>query len=183
MSALHFAFTLRLHGYVLQCLSDHDFTGLDLFYRIKDCWKRREPPHDLLIKPLERGLSTKIGEWCFARMFDVEGASESSSKAFIETLDGEQLLWFLDDVVIAAKQSGAFKNSEVVKALAATIRQIENLGENDESAYWSKIESGGSNELIELFSKLCGTGWRVWANLTWPKLAIEFFMIDNFVNS
>lgn len=157
MSALHFAFTLRLYGYVLQCLSDHDFTGLDLFYRIKDCWKRRQPPHDLLIKPLERGLSTKIGEWCFSRMFDVDGASESSSTAFIKTLDGEQLLWFLEDVAIAAKQSDAFKNSEIVKALAATIKQIQDLGESDENAYWSKIEGDGSHELVDLFSKLCRT--------------------------
>jgi len=73
MPSLHFPFTLRLYGHVLRCLRDHNFTGLDLFYRIKDCWKKRDTPHDLLLRPLERGLPFKIGEWCFATMFDVEG--------------------------------------------------------------------------------------------------------------
>jgi hypothetical protein len=80
MPSLHFPLTLRLYGHVLRCLRDHKFTGLDLFYRIKDCWKKRDTPHDLLLRPLERGLPFKIGEWCFATMFDLEGVSESTGK-------------------------------------------------------------------------------------------------------
>jgi hypothetical protein len=73
--APHFGFTLRLWAHVLTCLADRNFTGLDLFYRIKDCWKERDQPHDLLLRPLQRGLSTKIGEWCFDSLFDLERAS------------------------------------------------------------------------------------------------------------
>jgi hypothetical protein len=55
--SLYFPFTLRLYAHVLTCLRDNDFVGLDLFYRIKDCWKRRDTPHDLLVRPLEGGLA------------------------------------------------------------------------------------------------------------------------------
>jgi hypothetical protein len=44
---LYFSFTLPLYGHVLTCLRDHNFTGLDLFYSIRDCWKRRDTPSDL----------------------------------------------------------------------------------------------------------------------------------------
>jgi hypothetical protein len=60
MPSLYFPFTLRLYGHTLYCLSDHDFTGLDLFYRIKDCWKHRDTPNDLLLRPLGHRLINRI---------------------------------------------------------------------------------------------------------------------------
>ena len=44
MQQLYFPFTLRLYAHVLRSLRDHNFTGLDLFYRVKDCWKERDTP-------------------------------------------------------------------------------------------------------------------------------------------
>jgi hypothetical protein len=42
MPELFFPFTLRVYTHTLHCLGNHNFTGLDLFYRIKDCWKGRD---------------------------------------------------------------------------------------------------------------------------------------------
>src|SRR5262245_34779996 len=103
MPSLYFPFTLRLHGYVLRCLSDHNFTCLDLFYRIKDCWKGRDEPRDLLLRPLVPGLSSKIGEWCFDAMFDVEGHGASTDKLYFKTLGPEDFLWWLEDMVEASR--------------------------------------------------------------------------------
>ena len=87
MPALYFPFTLRVYTHALRCLGDGNFAGLDLFYRIKDCWKQRDTPHDLLLRPLERGLPFKIGEWTFATIFG--GISESMAKPYFAQLDHE----------------------------------------------------------------------------------------------
>ncbi len=155
MSSLYFPFTLRLYGHVLWCLRDHNFTGLDLFYRIKDCWKYRDTPHDLLMRPLERGLAFKIGEWCYATMFD--GISESMR--YIDELGPEERLWFLDDVVEAAKISGLFDNEASLQAVALRIQAIEGLYDLDnlamERRYYDALEGRGRRKLITLFKKFC----------------------------
>jgi hypothetical protein len=157
MSALYFPFTLRLHGHVLWCLRDHNFTGLDLFYRIKDCWKRRDTPHDLLLRPLERGLAFKIGEWCYATMFD--GMSESMR--YIDELGPEERLWFLDDVVEAAEISGLFDNEASLQAIALRIKEIDGLYDLSfnnlamERRYYDALEGRGRRKLITLFEKFC----------------------------
>ena len=155
MPSLYFPFTLRLYGHVLWCLRDHNFTGLDLFYRIKDCWKRRDTPHDLLLRPLERGLAFKIGEWCYATMFD--GMSESMR--FIEELGTEERLWFLDDVVEAAELSGLFDNEASLQEIALLIKEIDTPYElndlNMERKYFNALEGRGRRKLISLFEKFC----------------------------
>jgi hypothetical protein len=153
MSSLHLPFTLRLYAHVLTCLTDHNFTGLDLFYRIKDCWKERDEPHDLLLRPLERGLSTKIAEWCFDTMFDVEGLSESMDRPYFKTLTGEALIWFVGDVVNAARRLESFAaESELLDRMAALITDIDDLYDAfDDQKYWKEVDGGGRRKLAAMF--------------------------------
>jgi hypothetical protein len=157
MRSLHFPFTLRLHTHVLACLIDHNFKGLDLFYRIKDCWKERDQPHDLLVRPLERGLSTKIGEWCFDTLFDLdlEDRGESMTRPYFKTLAGEDFMWFVEDVVEAARRSELFGDSELLMAMAAKINEIGDLYEANEEEYFKQVEGGGRRELVAMFKKFC----------------------------
>jgi hypothetical protein len=153
--SLYFPFTLRLYGHVLRCLRDHNFTGLDLFYRIKDCWKKRDTPHDLLLRPLERGLSFKIGEWCFATIFDVEGVSESMTRSYIAELSHEGLLWFLEDVVEAANRSQFFEHAPILLTIGSRIKEIEDLYNERETDYYTQLEGGARRKLINIFAKFC----------------------------
>lgn len=155
MVHLHFPFTLRLYGHVLHCLSDHNFTGLHLFYRIKDCWKQRDAPHDILVKPLERGLSFKIGEWCFDTLFDVDNEHDGTDRPYCERLGPEDLLWFLEDVGEAARLSGHFDQADVLNELIAQVRAIGDLYDTDEGGYWRQLERTGRQRLIRRFKALC----------------------------
>jgi hypothetical protein len=155
MVQLHFPFTLRLYSHVLRCLIDHNFTGLHLFYRIKDCWKRRDMPFDLLVKPLEQGLSFKIGEWCFDTLFDIEHEHDGRAKPYFDRLGPEDLLWFLEDVGEAAKLSEYFGQAKALTALIAQVREIGELYESDEESYWRELERSGRQRLIKSFKVLC----------------------------
>jgi hypothetical protein len=153
MNALYFPFTLRLYGHTLKCLRDNNFTGVDLFYRIKDCWKGRDTPGDLLVKPLEKGLPYKIGEWCFDTLF--KDLSESMAKSYAGSLDGEDLMWFLEDVTEAAAASGLFGNGRSLAPIHAAVSRIEGLYESDENAYWKSLEGKGRRALRGLFTSFC----------------------------
>ena len=157
MATLHFPFTLRLYQHALLCLVDHNFTGLDLFYRIKDCWKRRDEPHDLLLRPLVPGLSSKIGEWCFDIFFDFEGFSESTNKPYFESMDAEDFFWFFEDVVEASRLSGFFESSEdLLGSMKAEIDKIDSLYDSmDDTKYWGRIKGRGRKKLLQLFKEFC----------------------------
>jgi hypothetical protein len=153
--SLYFPFTLRLYGQVLTCLRDNNFAGLDLFYRIKDCWKRRDTPNDLLLRPLERGLSVKIGEWCFDSMLDVDCPYSSKQKPYYQYLGKEDFLWLLEDVVEAARLTGFFGGEPLLNVIATRVNEIDALLVSDEAAYWDQVERAGRRELTKMFLQLC----------------------------
>jgi 5-methylcytosine-specific restriction endonuclease McrA len=155
MVQLHFPFTLRLYGHVLHCLSDHNFTGVHLFYRIKDCWKQRDTPHDILVKPLEKGLSFKIGGWCFDTLFDINSEHDGTDKPYFYRLGAEDLLWFLEDVGEAAKLSEHFGKAEALNALVTEVQEIGGLYDSDEEGYWRQLEKAGRHKLIRKFKTFC----------------------------
>jgi hypothetical protein len=155
MPAIYVPFMLRLHGHVFRCLCDHNFAGLDLFYRIKDCWKARDEPNDLLLRPLVPGLSSKISEWCFDTMFDIEGQSESMDKPYFKTLAPEDFLWFVEDVAEAARLSEGFDGSELLTAMTAQINEIGDLYEASEEQYWNQVTGVGRRKLAEMFIEFC----------------------------
>jgi hypothetical protein len=154
MVQLYFPFTLRLYGHVLHCLNDHNFTGMHLFYRIKDCWKRRDTPHDILVKPLKEGLSFKIGEWCFDTLFDIENQYDGTDRPYFDRLGPEDLFWFLEDVDEAAKLSEYFGQGKVLDELRTLVREIGELYASDEAGYWRQLERTGRRKLIAKFKAL-----------------------------
>jgi 5-methylcytosine-specific restriction endonuclease McrA len=159
MAQPYFPFTLRLYGHVLHCLSDHNFTGLHLFYRIKDCWKGRDAPRDILVKPLEKGLSFKIGEWCFDTLFNIDSEHDGTDKPYSEQLSSEDLLWFLEDVGEAAKLFEDHGQTESLIALIAQVQEIGDLYSSCEEDYWHRLEGRGRRKLIRTFKSFC-TGQR-----------------------
>jgi len=155
MPTLHFPFTLRLYGHVLHCLRDNNFTGLDLFYRIKNCWKGRDQPNDLLLRPLEPGLSFKIGEWCFDTLFDVASQSESMARPYFKNLSHEGFLWFLEDLGEAARLSELFGDTKILTEMAEQISEINDLYEANEAEYWTQVTRTGRRKLVSRFSEIC----------------------------
>jgi hypothetical protein len=105
---------------------------------------------------LEQGLSFKIGEWCFATMFDVEDLSESMPRSYIAQLGTEERLWFLEDVVEAAKRSKLFGNgTALLETIALQIKEIENLYDKNERGFYDQLEGSGRRKLIKMFENFC----------------------------
>jgi hypothetical protein len=153
---------------------------------LPDQGKRRDTPNDLLLRPLEQGLPVKIGAWCFRTMFDLEGQSESMTKPYFKQLGKEDFLWFLDDVVEAARLSRFFKEEALLNVIGTRINNIDALLASNENAYWDEVERAGRRELTNMFKQLCKSqqGPRPkWARCTHMKSGIVFCTTGSFVTS
>jgi hypothetical protein len=153
------AFLFRLYGYTLSKLVDGNFVGLDLFYRIKDCWKGRDTPSDLLFRPNPKGLSYKIGEWCFDHMTATEDIGESAVKPYYLQLGPEDLLWFVDEFVEALVRAGVPSTDPLIVECRAIFEKSDQLfdegwaGEG-EQGYWKFIEGEARKRLRHLYRAL-----------------------------
>lgn len=179
MPELYFPFTLRLYAHALHCLGDHNWTGLDLFYRIKDCWKGRDQPYDLLVRPLEPGLSLKIGEWCFDTLIASEGISASTDKPYMKTLDPEDFIWFVEDVCEAAGLSSFFGEATLLKKMAEQVRAIGALYDTDEERYWQEVSGSGRRILIKAFEQF---GRDLIGPLAWMKQLYSYEIADRILH-
>src|SRR5665213_494676 len=112
-------------------------------------------PRDPLLVQVPAGLPTKIGEWCFDTMFDLEGRSESRTKPYHASLPAEDLMWFLQDVVEAAQISNLFDASDLLKTIAAYIDEIGALYGESEDDYWKRLKGGGRRKLLAMLKDFC----------------------------
>jgi HNH endonuclease len=99
-------------------------------------------------------LSFKIGEWCFNTLF-YEDTSESMRTPYFTQLKSEQLFWFVEDVIEAAKCSQLFNDNKLLQDVSGHVSRIGDLYGLDEEAYWSEIEGAGRRKLLKMFSKFC----------------------------
>ena len=88
-------------------------------------------------------------------MFDLEGQSESMTKPYFKQLGKEDFLWFLDDVVEAARLSRFFKEEALLNVIGTRINNIDALLASNENAYWDEVERAGRRELTNMFKQLC----------------------------
>jgi hypothetical protein len=69
-------------------------------------------------------------------MFDVDGYSESITRPYFKQLGKEGFVWFLEDVVEAAKLSGLFERERLLDVIATRINEIDCLFDSNEETYW-----------------------------------------------
>jgi hypothetical protein len=107
-----------------------------------------------LFKPQERGLSVKIGEWCFELMLDVDGHGAWKTKPYFRELGKEDFLWFVEDVIEAAERCGQFDGVQLIDATRVALQRIYDTYEQNEEEYWRQVEGKGRRVLIKNFSQL-----------------------------
>jgi hypothetical protein len=158
---IHEGFLFRLYGYTLSKLVDGNFVGLDLFYRINDCWKERDTPSDILLRPNPKGLSYKIGEWSFDNMTATEDIGESALKPYYLQLGPEDLFWYVDEFVNALISAGAHSDNPLIVECRSVLEKADQLfdegwgdGGEGEKSYWKFVHGKGRKRLRRLYRKL-----------------------------
>jgi hypothetical protein len=141
--AIHTAIALKLHAFGLTQLHDPNWTGLDMYYHIKEHMKHRVQPYDLLQKTLRHGLLYYIGKWLFEDFF--------FSDTYRMGLGGEYRLWYLEDLLKMLALGGTDCNNDLFKQVTSFVEETNALYVEDKSAYWQKVDS---EELYTLIDQL-----------------------------
>jgi HNH endonuclease len=150
MSGLHTATALKLHAFGLQRLQDPNWTGMDLYDKLKQHVRGRVQPIDLLRKPLERGLAYQIGFWLFDDFFD---------RSYIEDLPDEYRVWYLEDLLEFLNLHGVSVSAPSVVAAKELLSRVSDLygegGYQEERKYYEFLDSEeGIAQILEAFDHL-----------------------------
>ncbi len=84
-----------------------------MYYHVKDHFKGREKPYDLLYKTLPEGLLYQLGKWLLHAYF-----FDSFYQRELEEKDrGEYRLWYFEDLINFLKFHGvSSRNRQIIEA-------------------------------------------------------------------
>jgi hypothetical protein len=128
---LHTPATLKLHAFGLQRLHDPNWTGLDLYDRIKQHVRGRIEPTNLLRSVIPEGLLYHLGLWLFEDYFE--------SDDLLHVADQEYQAWFLEDLVEMLAKAGVPRSAPPVRRLAAFLQKFDEAYERGEEVYYREL--------------------------------------------
>ena len=130
---------LKLHAYGLTQLHDPNWTGMELFDRLKQHTRERQEPATMLFKTLRHGLLYHLGLW----LFDDYIISDTHRLS----LGGEYRLWYLEDLLDLLETTGVPSHATLVAKAASLIKRVDALYEEDEQKYWKAVNRNTTYDL------------------------------------
>lgn len=134
---------LKLYAYGLQQLHDPNWTGMELFDRLKQHVRGRIEPKNLLRISLERGLSFYLGQWLYKDFFEVDR---------IEALSDEYRAWSLDDLVEMLIFHGCSEEEPALANAKSLVSEIDGKFIKNEKEYFNYLDSDlGIEEIVNAY--------------------------------
>lgn len=118
--------SLKLFSYGIQKLHDPNWTGMDLYDKLKQHLRQRVEPKNMIYETIQNGLLLHLGIWIY------EEYLLHYEEEFIE-LEGEYLLWYLEDYIHFLTELGVNEGDElIVDAIEILISYNDLLNAEDE---------------------------------------------------
>jgi hypothetical protein len=130
--AVKTSIALKLHAYGLTQLHDPNWTGMDLFYHLKQHTHGRREPTTLLFKTLRQELLYHVGLW----LYDDYIISDTHRMS----LGTQYRLWYLEDLLDLLETAGVPTNAPLVAKASAVATEINALYEEDAQKYWKAVD-------------------------------------------
>jgi hypothetical protein len=138
---VHTPIALKLHAFGLTQLHDPNWTGSELFERLKQHTRGRIQPNDLLQRTLQQGLLFQIGRWLLEDYFI------SDSHRF--SLGGEYRLWYLEDLLQLLESAGVSAQAPLITEALSTTGEINAMYEHNEAKYLKAVDGNALYNLLE----------------------------------
>jgi hypothetical protein len=145
MDRIYVPLALKLHAYGLGQLHDPNWTGCDLFDRLKQHVRGRVKPVEMLYKTLENGLLYHLGIWIQGDYF------ENDDHLLEYDLENEYRAWYLEDIVEAiVKYDQEYDKAKSVQNARILLAKIDGLyDDSDDKEYFEFLDSEeGVKEII-----------------------------------
>lgn len=143
------SFALKLHAHGLSLLHNPNWTGCELYDRLKQHVRGREAPVEMLYKTLKEGLLFHLGLWI---------QEDYLNEDYIVELDDEYKVWYLADILQAAKEfDPTYANSSSFKKTKKLLKKIDKLCDaSNDSPYYDFLESEyGHNKIYDAHLAVC----------------------------
>jgi len=140
--------SIKLHAHGLNRLTDPNWTGLDLFYLLKEPVRNDR----LLFETKKEGFLYHLGLWIFDEYLlnKCEGASGTCPK-----FKGEYLGWYLEDLLDFLKFHGADMAHRVIQEGHGLVERIDQMYDSDEAEYFKFLESSsGRRQILKIVNIL-----------------------------
>ena len=143
-------FALKLHAYGLRQLFDPNWTGMDLFDKLKQHLRGRKEPSDLLAKTLRNGLLYHLGLWLYDEYLDDQ---------YFDSLTDEYALWYLEDLVGLLEHLGCSSHDAALHEAGEQLTKIAGLYDiaNDHKYFEFLTSAEGIKALAALRARLLET--------------------------
>lgn len=128
---LHTPAALKLHAFGLQRLHDPNWTGLNLYDRVKQHVRGRSEPTTLLRSTIPDGLLYHLGLWLFEDYFE--------SDDLLHIADEEYQAWFLEDLVEMLVEGGVSRSAPPIRRLKAFLQKFDEAYERGEEVYYREL--------------------------------------------
>jgi hypothetical protein len=146
---LRTSIALKLHAYGLTQLHDPNWTGMDLFDRVKQHTRGQEEPTTLLFRTIPNGLLYHIGLWLLDDFI--------INDTYRMSLGGEYRLWYLEDLIEMLASAGVQTDHPSMVEASETVAEISALYHQDEDEYFRAVDQDTTYEhtdrLIQQFEK------------------------------
>lgn len=141
MSEILTQVSIKLYAHGLKQLSDPNWSGLDLFYLLKQPVRSKR----LLFETKKEGLLYHLGLWIYDEYLldKCEGASGNCPE-----FRGEYLGWYLEDLLELLKFHGADETQKLIQEGRDLIEHIDQLYDSDETEYFNFLDSKISQKQI-----------------------------------
>jgi 5-methylcytosine-specific restriction endonuclease McrA len=123
---------LKLHAFGLTQLHDPNWTGMEMFDRLRQHTRGRQEPTTMLSKTIPNGLLFHIGLWLLDDYI--------ISDTYRMSLGGEYRLWYLEDLIDLLVSAGAQTNDSLIEKASATVDHINRLYDEDEGRYFEAVD-------------------------------------------
>lgn len=141
---MHNTTSLKLYAFGVGLLHDPNWTGMELYDRLKQHVRGRVEPTILLFKTIKKGLLFHLGECIYEEYLEDESRFENYLG-----IRGEYLIWYLEDFLNFLYELKISKSESLVYRTQETLDEIFGLYENNEDLYWEKIDISGE-KLVKL---------------------------------
>ena len=140
--------SIKIFTHSLVRLTDSNWTGLDLFYLLKDPVANDR----VLFEAKKEGLPFYLGLWFFDEY--LLGKCEGASGPCPEIV-GEYLGWYLEDFLTLLEFHGVDKTQKTFQQGMDLVEQIDQMYEFDEISYFNFLESkSGQKKIKKIVSQL-----------------------------
>ena len=197
MSKVFVSFALKFYAFGLYKLQDPNYTGLELYDRIKGHIRGRTKPTALLRETIDNGLLYHLGIWLYKKYLllevyegiydevEVDDLERDYQTSYLNDVirfdEGETWYWYLEDIVnlLAYHASQLLitdNNYKTLNNAKLLLEQIEGLCDQDgydDTAYFDYLEGSGKIEIVKTYLGL-RESFREELEALAPRYATEF---------